>query len=226
MSERQDYFQLAQEAYEDLQGEIAASRRVPPDTRPRLADYTIAPGGICVGIRNQDNAPMGPTVSDPATGSWIATGEQAEIVALLQCAARSIIRFQNPNHTQFAVITANPGDWRGFEGYRHNAGIFPVYNKSADDFIFSLAAWAHNGYHPRQNIVLLVDDLAGVADMNAETQDTFSWLAEHGPRLHVPVIAGDTRRSGRDLSHFGTQLKSIGAWQYVMPDNNVITVAR
>ena len=48
-----------------------------------------------------------------------------------------------PEELQFGVLTNHPDEWSGVEDIPNNVGIFPLYNQSSEDFILSLASWAH-----------------------------------------------------------------------------------
>jgi hypothetical protein len=102
---------------------------------------------------------------------------------------------------QFGVVTEHPDEWDEIEGPKHRVGIFPANQSSSQDFISSLASWAHSNRHTKQTILLLVDDLEAIARLGFDTLQDFRWLLARGPSRRVwPIITMNADRYGQVLS--------------------------
>src|SRR4030095_12979117 len=79
-------------------------------------------------------------------------------------------------------------------------GVFPVYHNSAQDFLLSLASWAH-GNKSRQSVLLFIDDLESVAKLDPDALQNLRWLLLRGPARRVwPIITVNAERYGQILS--------------------------
>jgi hypothetical protein len=109
--------------------------------------------------------------------------------ALLQTAALAVGMMHQPEQLQFGALTSHPDEWNGLEDISNNVGIFPTYHQSGEDFILSLASWAHGNKSSRQSILLLIDDLEAIAKMDYDAQQNLRWLLLRGPARRVwPII--------------------------------------
>ena len=80
-------------------------------------------------------------------------------------------------------------EWSALEDIPNNVGIFPLHDRSSEDFILSLASWAHTNKNTRQSVLLLVDGLEEVANLEADVVQSFRWLLLRGPSRRVwPII--------------------------------------
>jgi hypothetical protein len=87
------------------------------------------------------------------------------------------------------------------ESTSHRLGIFSVNHKSAQDFIRSLAGWAHANQKSGQTILLLIDDLEAVAKLEPEVIQNLRWLLLRGTARRVwPVITMNAERYGQILA--------------------------
>jgi hypothetical protein len=74
-------------------------------------------------------------------------------------------------------------------------GIFHIQEKSAQDLMSSLAAWAHTNRDARQSVLLLIDDLASIAGLDFDALQNFRWLLLRGPARRVwPIITLNAAR--------------------------------
>lgn len=184
---------LALEALAELAPEInmAEANVVPvlPSLNALLDEAGPLPREVIfLGIA-EDGLPILLNLRDPVPGPLLISADQsAGKTAFLKHLAHSLIKLCYPADVQFGVITANPEEWKGIDQFGHCAGVFPVYQKSAKDFIFSLGQWAHrNTSH--QTVLLLVDDLSRMTETHADAKDTFRWLLLRGPARHVwPIV--------------------------------------
>ncbi len=186
-------FQLALAALAELAPEInMAGVNVVP-VMPSLTELLDEAGplpreALFLGIAD-DGLPILLNLHDPVPGPLLISADQsAGKTSFLKHLAHALIKLHDPADVQFGVITANPDEWKGIEQAGHCTGVFPVYQKSAKDFIFSLGEWAHLN-KSRQTVLLLVDDLSRMARADADVKDTFRWLLLRGPARHVwPIV--------------------------------------
>jgi len=94
-------------------------------------------------------------------------------------------------HVQAAVVimTGNPE----FDGEEVAPG--------AQDFLLSLASWAHSNRSAKQSILLLIDDLETMAKLDFDALQNFRWLLLRGPARRVwPIVTMNAGRYGQVLS--------------------------
>jgi hypothetical protein len=121
--------------------------------------------------------------------------------AFLQTIAQSVIQTHNADDIQFGVITNYPDEWEKIEAAPHHVGIFPVGHQSTQEFMKSLASWAHSNKNTYQCVLLLVDDLESVASLDLESVQHFLWLLLRGPARRVwPIITLNAPRYGQVIS--------------------------
>jgi hypothetical protein len=121
--------------------------------------------------------------------------------AFLQTMAHSVARTHEASDIRFGIITNYPDEWESVAALPQQAGVFAVGHKSAQDFIHSLAAWAHTNKSTRQCLLLLVDDLESVASLDLEAVQDFRWLLLRGPARRVwPIVTLNAPRYGQVLS--------------------------
>ena len=193
-------YALALEALAELAPEINAAGAdvspVLPSLSEALADFPSLPReALFLGIAD-DGLPVLLNLHDPVPGPLlIAADEGAGKTALLQMLAKGIIELPEPGEVQFGVITAYPEEWKEFIQAAQCAGVFPVYHKSAMDFIISLGEWAHAN-KSRQSVVLLVDDFSRMEEADGDAKDTLRWLLLRGPARHVwPIVSLNPNQS-------------------------------
>jgi len=108
---------------------------------------------------------------------------------------RSVSQTHISEDVQLGVITDRPEEWEIVEATSHCVGIFHTQENSAQDFISSLAAWAHTNRHARQSVLLLVDDLESIASLDFDGLQSFRWLLLRGPARRVwPIITLNAAR--------------------------------
>ena len=101
----------------------------------------------------------------------------------------------HPEQLQFGVLTSHPDEWSGLESLPNNVGIFPLQHRSSEDFILSLASWAHGNKSSRQSVLLLLDDLEAVAKLDFDARQNLRWLLLRGPARRVwPIITLNPNR--------------------------------
>jgi hypothetical protein len=114
---------------------------------------------------------------------------------MLQTVALAATMMHQPEQLQFGVVTSHPDEWSGFEAVQNNVGIFPLQHRSSEDFILSLASWAHGNKSSRQSVLLLLDDLEAVSKLDIDSQQNLRWLLLRGPARRVwPIMTLNPNR--------------------------------
>jgi hypothetical protein len=201
-------FSMALQALAELKTEASPPpvSGTPVPAAPALNDVLAEIGplpleALFLGVAS-DNLPVLLNLYDPHPGPILVAGDAGSgKTAFLQTIAQSVVKTHNANDVQFGVITNYPDEWESIEGTPHRVGIFPVGNKSTQEFMQSLAAWAHSNKNTHQCVLLLADDLESVASLDPETVQNFRWLLLRGPARRVwPIVTLNAPRYGQVIS--------------------------
>jgi hypothetical protein len=143
-----------------------------------------------------DGLPVLLNLHDPHPGPVLVAGDAGSgKTVFLQTIVNSVARTHSSDDLQYGVITSHPDEWESVEITPHHVGIFDTQEKSAQDLISSLAAWAHTNKDSRQSVLLLIDDLASIASLEFDALQNFRWLLLRGPARRVwPIITLDIAR--------------------------------
>ena len=206
-------YELTLDAFEKVTSDLAPKdrrgkvrERTPPQLAPIPLDKILTKFGelpqdaLFLGAA-YDGLPILLNLNDPTPGPILIAGDQdCGKTALLQRIAQATEITHRSADLQFGVITDHPGEWKGIEEIENCMGIFPTFHKTADDFILSLADWAHNNHNEKRFALLLIDNLEAVLDMNDTVQESLRWLLLRGPNRRVwPFITLNAGRSGKVL---------------------------
>lgn len=206
-------YELALEALEELALEL-----VPKDSYPLTADHTqqelaptslsdaldgfgnLPPAALFLGAA-YDGLPILLNLNDPTPGPILIMGDQGSgKTDLLRMISQGVAQIHSPKEVQFGVISNYPKEWTGVEKNKNCMGIFPSYHNDADDFILSLADWAHSNHSENRFALLLIDDLEAVTQMNEDVQQNLRWLLLRGPNRRVwPIVTLNAERRGHVL---------------------------
>lgn len=137
-----------------------------------------------------DDLPVLLNLHDPIPGPILITADAGSgKTALLQTIALAAGQMHQPENVQFGVLTNHPDEWSGLESIPNNVGVFPLYHQSAEDFILSLASWAHGNKTSQQSVLLLLDDLEAASNLDFDARQNLRWLLLRGPARRVwPII--------------------------------------
>jgi energy-coupling factor transporter ATP-binding protein EcfA2 len=137
-----------------------------------------------------DELPVLLNLHDSIPGPLLIIGDSGSgKTSLLQVIARAAERMHEPEKVQFGALTNHPDEWSGFDEIPNSVGIFPIYHRASEDFILSLASWAHGNKSSRQSVLLLLDDLETVPGMEMDAVQNLRWLLLRGPSRRVwPII--------------------------------------
>lgn len=196
-------YTLMMEALNELKSEMDTTRQSQTKAAPArpslnqvLAEYGSMPQeALFLGVAS-DDLPVLLNLHDPIPGPILVTADAgAGKTVLLQTIALAAGQMHQPEDLQFGVLTNHPDEWNGLESIPNNVGIFPLYNQSAEDFILSLASWAHGNKTSRQSVLLLLDDLEAASNLDFDARQNLRWLLLRGPARRVwPIITLNPNR--------------------------------
>ncbi len=202
-------FSSALQALAELKPETSTPPSAGKPTRgavPALSDVlarigSLPSGALLLGVAS-DGLPVLLNLYDPHPGPMLIAGDAGSgKTAFLQTIAHSIALTHDSNDAQFGVITNYPDEWESAKVFPHHAGVFAVGQKSAQEFIHSLASWAHSNKNTHQCMLLLVDDLESVASLDLQAVRDFRWLLLRGPARRVwPIVTLNASRYGQVIS--------------------------
>lgn len=199
-------FSLALQALTELKTETSPPPAKPKPTAPILSDVLAEIGPIpsealFLGIAS-DGLPVLLNLYDAHPGPMLIAGDAGSgKTDFLQTIAHSAAQTHHPDDIQFGVVTNYPEEWESTKDMPHRAGVFPVGHRSTQEFIHSLAQWAHSNKNTHQCMLLLVDDLESVASLALESVQDFRWLLLRGPARRVwPLVTVNAPRYGQVIS--------------------------
>jgi hypothetical protein len=194
-------YALMMEALAELKPEIDAARGLTPvPAQPPLsevlAEYGPMPSeALFLGVAS-DGLPVLLNLHDPVPGPLLILGDPGSgKTNLLQIVARAAGIMHQPEDLQFGVLTSHPEEWSAFERIPNNVGTFPLYGNASQDFLLSLASWAHGNHSSKQVVLLFLDDLEAAANMDFDARQNLRWLLLRGPARRVwPIVTVNPNR--------------------------------
>ena len=213
-------YELALEALEELAQELApmddayafpqvdedTAAQTPPQLasnplRKTLGEFGNLPHGVLFLGAAYDRLPILLNLNDPTPGPIMIMGDQGSgKTNFLRMIAQSTEQIHSPQEVQFGVISNHPKEWDGYAENRNCMGVFPSHHNDADDFILSLADWAHHNRSEKRFALLLIDDLEAVTQMNDDVQQNLRWLLLRGPNRRVwPIVTLNAGRRSQAL---------------------------
>jgi hypothetical protein len=199
-------YALMMEALNELKQEMNSTRQTQPaptqrrETQPSLSEVLASyspmpPAALFLGVAS-DDLPVLLNLHDPIPGPILITADPgAGKTTMLQTVALAAGAIHQPEDLQFGVLTNHPDEWSEIEDIPNNVGVFPLYNQSAEDFILSLASWAHDNKTSQQSVLLLLDDLEAASNLDFDARQNLRWLLLRGPARRVwPIITLNPNR--------------------------------
>src|SRR5512139_1167303 len=190
MSTSNRQFSLALEALAELKMETSSRPAQPIPAAPSLNGVLAELGplpreALFLGVAS-DGLPVLLNLHDPVPGPILIAGDAGTgKTTLLQTIALAAGMMHQPEQLQFGALTSHPDEWSGLEDIPNNVGIFPLYHQSSEDFILSLASWAHGNKSSQQSVLLLIDDLEAATNLDFDAKQNLRWLFLRGPARRV-----------------------------------------
>lgn len=203
MNDDLERFDLMMDAYAELKTELETAPRnrlIPaqPALSQLLAEIGPLPEeALFLGVAS-DELPVLLNLYDPLPGPLLVLGDPGVgKTAFLKTIARAAGNMHRPEKLQFGALTNHPEEWNRFDDIPNNIGVFSIHHRSAEDFILSLASWAHGNKSSKQSVLLLLDDLEAVANLEMDAVQNLRWLLLRGPSRRVwPIITLSTQSLG------------------------------
>jgi len=194
-------YALMMEALAELKPEIDSARQLTPvPAQPSLSEILaeygpMPPEALFMGVAS-DGLPMLLNLHDPVPGPLLILGDAGTgKTNLLQIIARAAGIMHQPEELQFGALTSHPEEWSAYDRIPNNVGIFPLYGNSSQDFLLSLASWAHGNKTSTQTVILLLDDLEAASNLDFDARQNLRWLLLRGPARRVwPIITVNPNR--------------------------------
>lgn len=198
-------FSMALQALVELRADVASPQLKPMPAAPSLSEvlteigslprealfFGIAPDGLPVLLNLQDSLP----------GPLLITGDAGSgKTSFLQMITHTVQQTHRPEDVQFGVITNHPDEWENMPVTNHRLGIFSASHNGAQDFLLSIASWAHAN-RSKQSRLLLIDDLEVLTKMDADAIQNLRWLLLRGPSHRAwPIVTMNAERYGEVLA--------------------------
>ncbi|HXD12383.1 MAG TPA: hypothetical protein VN653_20100 [Anaerolineales bacterium] len=143
-----------------------------------------------------DGLPVLLNLHDPAPGPLLLVSDAgAGKTDFLKVLAQGVQQMHRSEVVQFGVITNHAEEWEGLESSSHYVGVFPLLESRAQEFIHSLAVWAHTQRRSRQSVLLMIDDLEVIPQLEPATLHNLRWLLLRGTSHGVwPILTLNARR--------------------------------
>ena len=189
-------YSMMLEALAELKPEFDSARhsQQPVSDQPPLSEVLAEFGpmpaeALFLGVAS-DELPVLLNLHDPVPGPILLCGDAGTgKTAFLKIIASAACQMHSPEGLQFGVLTSHPDEWTNMEDISNNVGVFPLFHKTAEDFILSLASWAHGNKTSRQSVLLLLDDLEAATNLDLDAKQNLRWLLLRGPARRVWPIA-------------------------------------
>jgi len=136
-----------------------------------------------------DGLPVLLNLHDPTPGPLLIVGDGgAGKTDFLKTLALGVQQTHRPEDVQFGVITSHVNEWDRVESSSHHVGVFPWVENKVQEFIHSLAVWAHTHSRSRQSVLLMIDDLESIIRLEPATLQELRWLLLRGTSRGVWAI--------------------------------------
>ena len=173
--------------------DVAAPQLRPLPAAPNLTEVLAGIGSLprealFLGMA-QDGLPILLNLYDSVPGPLLIIGSASSgKTTFLHMIVHVIQETHRSEDVQFGVITSHMDEWKDIPPTDHAVGVFSAYDNAAQDFLLSLAGWAHAN-RSKQSRLLLIDDLESVTKMDAEALQNLRWLLLRGPSHRAwPIV--------------------------------------
>lgn len=199
-------FLQALDAYIELKADVSSVQPAPVPAPPALSKVLAEAGplpreALLLGVAS-DGLPVLLNLYDPVPGPLLVVGDAGVgKTAFLKSIAHTLSQTHDSDDLQYGILTGHPDEWDDVENTKHRVGVFAVDQHGAQEFVLSLASWAHGNKDSKQSVLLLIDDLEAIAKLNFDALQNFRWLLARGPARRVwPIITLNAERYGQVIS--------------------------
>ena len=193
-------FTLALRAYQQVQAEMG----IPPPTGGQILPNAfnmlerngpLPAKSLIFGIAG-DGLPLLLRMNRSATGPILLIGDKGSgKTAFLQTLAQTTRRLNPVEETAILALTDFPDEWQIPNLPGRALRVHPLYKESTPNLLQHLANWVTTNQSGR-SIILLLDGLDSLLQLDEETQQTFAFLLENGPRAQLwPVVSVNSARA-------------------------------
>lgn len=168
----------------------------------------LAPFSALLGLC-EDGLPCLLDLTNPAPGSLLVVGDaQSGKTHLIQSLLASVTRLNTAEQVSYHLVVRNPLEFQSQALARHCRDILPSGDPQIPGLLLDLSrevqARRRNGVQKaaeRPAVMLCIDDLAGMLQgLDADGVARLHWLAKHGPRSRVWIIASLSSENAPDLN--------------------------
>jgi len=155
----------------------------------------LPPRSLFLGIAT-DGLPVLLNIGDSVPGPMLIIGDEgAGKSALLRLIAASTDEIHSSRDVQYGVLTPRPEEWTG-PGTPNRVEVLASDDPNAEEFIHTLAEWAHSNRGGRKSVLLLIDDLSALMTMSEKARQDLRWLLLRGPSRGVwPIVTLNPKRA-------------------------------
>lgn len=213
----------AMDVYADMRTGNELAPPPPGSRRPALLDilgrYYFDPNQLI--FAETSTSPVYIPFDEPSIGPLLITGPAGSgKTELLQVFAKSVNLCHPASSVKFCILTNQPKEWESVENMPHNLGMYPLYSRSSEEMLLSLASHAHEAKTHTETILLLIDNLEEATNLDFEARQNLRWLLLRGPARRVwPATTYDMANAHEMqpwLDAFKTYLVSKDTLQFAL----------
>jgi len=174
----------------------------------------LPPHTAILGI-GSNGAPVLLDLADSSPGALLISGSTGNAkTRLLQAILASAIRINRPGQVEVRIIAGQAAQFDHFFPTEHCRQILSADDPAVNEAIIDLlpaVGLPRPGARRAQAVILAVDDLEALtANLDKQAYASLCWLARHGPRLRVWLIATLTTHN---LPAHGLRTPLASGWE-------------
>ncbi len=183
--------------YEEVKAEAPQQTRAEHTRYSRSADIIdqiaqMNPTAIFLGADSEYGPVTVDIVENRLGPIMISTGNKEDDRDLVKSIIQGIESTQEPDEVRYGILTPDKNKWPNYKSSNFIRTFIYAENAS-EDFILSLASWAHSN-KSRQNIYIFLEDLKKAMDLDFDARQNLRWLLLRGPARGVfPIVSIDPK---------------------------------
>lgn len=139
---------------------------------------------LILGRVPSDGLPLMLNLHDPTPGNILLISDfENSFLVSIAIASSYVPRLS------IGIVTHRTGYWEPYTDLKGVVGVFPVYDRSSENFILSLASWAYGQKNSKESVLLLFDEMKNIAHMEMGAVQNLRWLLNKGPLRRVWTIS-------------------------------------